>query len=216
MCLKRRLNVKSRLFPYTLTACATFGSNSHKRYVTGTKHEATSPVDLCSEREPIGVARAACFEELAGVFASSGALHYAKIFTSLNRKYFLLSAQNSVRQEIRQFIDGRCQKCSTKQQKQRRPTRNRAIRWWTVPELQCKTTETGASDRKSGNSLMDGVEKVPASCIHTGLQSWIFSHFLILFWDFTKFSIGCLGYGSMLLYRHGTHPLHVKHYQQAL
>ena len=30
--------------------------------------------------EPFGVARAACFEELAGVFASSGALHYAKIF----------------------------------------------------------------------------------------------------------------------------------------
>ena len=37
-------------------------------------------------REPFGVARAACFEELAGVFASSGALHYAKIFASLKIK----------------------------------------------------------------------------------------------------------------------------------
>ena len=36
--------------------------------------------------EPIGVARAACFEELAGVFASSGALHYAKILASLKMK----------------------------------------------------------------------------------------------------------------------------------
>ena len=35
---------------------------------------------------PSGVARAACFEELAGVFASSGALHYAKIFASLKIK----------------------------------------------------------------------------------------------------------------------------------
>ena len=33
---------------------------------------------MYSEREPIGAARAACFEELAGVFAGSGALHYAK------------------------------------------------------------------------------------------------------------------------------------------
>ena len=33
--------------------------------------------------EPFGIARAACFEELAGVFASSDALHYAKIFVSL-------------------------------------------------------------------------------------------------------------------------------------
>ena len=30
------------------------------------------------EREPIGAARAACFEEVAGVSASSSALHYAK------------------------------------------------------------------------------------------------------------------------------------------
>ena len=30
--------------------------------------------------EPFGVARAACFEQLAGLFASCGALHYAKIF----------------------------------------------------------------------------------------------------------------------------------------
>ena len=37
-------------------------------------------------REPLCVARAACFEELAGVFASSGALHYAKIFASLKIK----------------------------------------------------------------------------------------------------------------------------------
>ena len=81
--------------------------------------------------EPIGVARAACFEELAGVFASSGALYYAKIFTSLNRKYFhyqhkaasgrksgdslmdgaRIAVQNNrnrgVRQEIGQFTDGR-------------------------------------------------------------------------------------------------------------
>ena len=35
---------------------------------------------------PLGVACAACFEELAGVFASSGALHYAKIFASQNIK----------------------------------------------------------------------------------------------------------------------------------
>ena len=82
-------------------------------------------------RSRLSVARAACFEELAGVFASSGALHYAKIFTSLNRKYFCyqhkaasdkksgnslmdgagIAVQNNrnrgVRQEIRQFIDGR-------------------------------------------------------------------------------------------------------------
>ena len=36
--------------------------------------------------EPFGVARAACFEELAVVFASSGALHYAKILASLKMK----------------------------------------------------------------------------------------------------------------------------------
>ena len=35
---------------------------------------------------PLGVACAACFEELAGVFASSGALHYAKILASLKIK----------------------------------------------------------------------------------------------------------------------------------
>ena len=35
-------------------------------------------MDLRSEREPFGAARAACFEEVAGVSASSGALHYAK------------------------------------------------------------------------------------------------------------------------------------------
>ena len=81
--------------------------------------------------EPIGVARAACFEELAGVFASSGALYYAKILASLNRKYFCyqhktvsdrksgnllmdgagIAVQNNrnrgVRQEIEQFTDGR-------------------------------------------------------------------------------------------------------------
>ena len=39
-------------------------------------------------REPLGVARAPCFEELAGVFASSGALHYAKIFASLKTKMY--------------------------------------------------------------------------------------------------------------------------------
>ena len=33
--------------------------------------------------ESFGIARAACFEELAGVFAISDALHYAKIFASL-------------------------------------------------------------------------------------------------------------------------------------
>ena len=36
--------------------------------------------------EPFGVARAACFEQLAGVFASCGALHYAKILASLKMK----------------------------------------------------------------------------------------------------------------------------------
>ena len=34
----------------------------------------------------MGVACAACFEELAGVFASSDALHYAKILASLKIK----------------------------------------------------------------------------------------------------------------------------------
>ena len=34
----------------------------------------------------MGVACAACFEELAGGFASSGALHYAKILASLKIK----------------------------------------------------------------------------------------------------------------------------------
>ena len=36
--------------------------------------------------KPLGLACAACFEELAGVFASSGALHYAKILASLKIK----------------------------------------------------------------------------------------------------------------------------------
>jgi len=36
--------------------------------------------------EPFGVARAACFEQLAGVFASCGAPHYAKILASLKMK----------------------------------------------------------------------------------------------------------------------------------
>ena len=36
--------------------------------------------------EPFGVARAACFEQLAGVFASCGATHYAKILASLKIK----------------------------------------------------------------------------------------------------------------------------------
>ena len=36
--------------------------------------------------EPFGVARAACFEQLAGVFASCGAPHYAKILASLKIK----------------------------------------------------------------------------------------------------------------------------------
>ena len=36
--------------------------------------------------EPFGVARAACFVQLAGVFASCGALHYAKILASLKIK----------------------------------------------------------------------------------------------------------------------------------
>ena len=36
--------------------------------------------------EPFGVDRAACFEELADVFASCGALHYAKILASLKIK----------------------------------------------------------------------------------------------------------------------------------
>ena len=33
-----------------------------------------------SRSEPFGVAREACFEQLAGVLASCGALHYAKAF----------------------------------------------------------------------------------------------------------------------------------------
>ena len=102
-------------------------------------------------RSRLSAARAACFEELAGVLASSGALHYAKIFTSLNRKYFcyqhkavsdkksgnslmdgakivvLNKETESVRQEIKQFADGRCRNCSAKQQKQGCPTRNQAI-----------------------------------------------------------------------------------------
>ena len=36
--------------------------------------------------KPLGLACAACFEELAGVFASSGALHYAMILASLKIK----------------------------------------------------------------------------------------------------------------------------------
>ena len=36
--------------------------------------------------EPFGVAHAACFEELAGVFASSVALYYAKILANLKIK----------------------------------------------------------------------------------------------------------------------------------
>ena len=42
---------------------------------------------------PLGVACAACFEELAGVFASSVAMRYAKILTSLKKK-------NDMRQPI--------------------------------------------------------------------------------------------------------------------
>ena len=44
------------------------------------------PVIQSMRSEPIGVARSACFEELAGVFAGSGALHYAKILASLKIK----------------------------------------------------------------------------------------------------------------------------------
>lgn len=36
--------------------------------------------------KPLCLACAACFEELAGVFASSGAMHYAKILASLKIK----------------------------------------------------------------------------------------------------------------------------------
>ena len=61
------------------------------------EREANGPVDLCSEREPFGAARAACFEQLAGVFASCGAPHYAKIFAS--RKKW------SYDQNIRLFFD---------------------------------------------------------------------------------------------------------------
>ena len=38
------------------------------------ERSANGPVDLCSKRSPLGVARAVCFEQLAGVFASCGAL----------------------------------------------------------------------------------------------------------------------------------------------
>ena len=51
------------------------------------------PVALCNERKPLCVACAACFEELAGVFASSVAMRYAKILTSLKKK-------NDMRQPI--------------------------------------------------------------------------------------------------------------------
>jgi hypothetical protein len=45
------------------------------------------PLPAQSRRsEPFGVARAACFEQLAGVFASCGAMHYAKILASLKIK----------------------------------------------------------------------------------------------------------------------------------
>ena len=36
--------------------------------------------------EPVGVARATGFEQLSGVFAGCGALHYAKILVSLKIK----------------------------------------------------------------------------------------------------------------------------------
>ena len=50
------------------------------------ERSANGPVDLCSKRSPLGVARSACFEQLAGIFASCGALDYAKIFASLKIK----------------------------------------------------------------------------------------------------------------------------------
>ena len=41
--------------------------------------------------KPLGSACAACFEEQADVFASCGALHYAKILASLKMKFILPS-----------------------------------------------------------------------------------------------------------------------------
>ena len=45
---------------------------THPEKDTQSRHSerlANGPADLCSERSPLGVARAACFERLAGVFA---------------------------------------------------------------------------------------------------------------------------------------------------
>ena len=66
------LNVKFRLF---------YGSTENPGCFT------VSALTAQSRRsEPFGVASAACFEQLAGVFASCGALHYAKILASLKIK----------------------------------------------------------------------------------------------------------------------------------
>ena len=53
------------------------------------------PAAQSKPRELRPRARAACFEELAGVFASSGALHYAKIFERLKiKKGISMTPQN--------------------------------------------------------------------------------------------------------------------------
>ena len=59
-------------FETTDRSCFAFsGSPAQSMHSEGS---ANGPVDLCNEREPFGVARAACFEQLAGVFASCGAI----------------------------------------------------------------------------------------------------------------------------------------------
>ena len=60
-------------------------SDIDKCYLISVVAEQPTSNDYATQRKaevasgsPLGVARAACFEELAGVFASCGALHYAK------------------------------------------------------------------------------------------------------------------------------------------
>ena len=58
-------------FETTDRSCFAFsGPPAQSRHSEGS---ANGPVDLCNEREPFGLARAACFEQLACVFASCGA-----------------------------------------------------------------------------------------------------------------------------------------------
>ena len=69
-----RLNVKSaqRKNPVVLS----FPYHWHKAGIASGKQMVRWT--FAASGSPLGVARAACFEQLAGVFASCGALHYAK------------------------------------------------------------------------------------------------------------------------------------------